>query len=70
MKVSSLLKYGDADKNGIVTEEEWADSMAVDLSRNNRDRLVAIRPGGQGNASDTHVVWETSKGLNEMPSPL
>jgi outer membrane protein assembly factor BamB len=70
MKISSLLKYGDADKNAIVTEEEWADSMESDLSLKNRDRFVAIRPGGQGNATDTHVVWETSKGLNEMPSPL
>jgi outer membrane protein assembly factor BamB len=70
MKISSLLKYGDADKNAVVTEEEWDAEMASSLSRDNRDRLVAVRPGGQGNASDTHVVWETSKGLNEMPSPL
>lgn len=70
MKVNSLLKYGDADKDGVVTEEEWADMMADDLSRQNRDRFVAIRSGGQGNASDTHVEWETSKGLNEMPSSL
>ncbi len=70
MKISSLLKYGDADKNGVVTEEEWADSVKSDLSRKNRDRMVGIRPGGKGNASDTHVVWEQTKGLNEMPNPL
>ena len=70
LKISSLLKYADADKSGIVTEQEWADMMADDLSRRNRDRMVGIRPGGKGNASDTHVVWEHTKGLNEMPSPL
>lgn len=70
MPVRSLLKYGDTDKEGVVTAQEWTDMMADDLSRQNRDRFVAIRPGGQGNASDTHVVRETSKGLNEMPSPL
>ena len=52
------------------TEEEWADSMAPFLGRKYRDRFVAIRPGGKGNATDTHVVWEATKGLNEMPSPL
>jgi outer membrane protein assembly factor BamB len=34
------------------------------------DRFVAVRPGGTGNISDTHIVWETTTGLNEMPSPL
>lgn len=70
MKISSLLKYGDSDKNKIVTEAEWAAETETSLSLEFRDRFVAIRPGGQGNATDTHVVWETTKGLNEMPSPL
>ena len=70
MRVRSLLKYGDADKNGIVTKLEWTDMMADDLGPKNRDRMVGIRPGGKGNVSDTHVVWEHTKGLNEMPSPL
>lgn len=34
------------------------------------DRFVAIRPGGRDNATESHVVWETSKGLAEMASPL
>lgn len=70
MKISSLLKYGDSDKNEVVTAEEWAAETESSLSLEFRDRFVAIRPGGQGNATKTNVVWETTSGLNEMPSPL
>jgi outer membrane protein assembly factor BamB len=32
--------------------------------------LVAIRPDGQGNVTDTHVVWRTQRGAAYVPSPL
>ncbi len=70
MKISSLLKYGDSDKNGVITEAEWAAETETSLSLEFRDRFVCIKPGGQGNATDTHVAWESTSGLNEMPSPL
>ncbi|MEO6245807.1 MAG: PQQ-binding-like beta-propeller repeat protein [Opitutaceae bacterium] len=70
MKIRALLKYADADKNAIVTKEEWSAFTASTLGRGNSDRFVAIRPGARDDATDTHVAWETTKGLNEMPSPL
>ncbi len=70
MKIRSHLKYGDADKNEIVTAEEWAADVAMSHSIEFRDRFVAIRPGGRGNVTETHVAWESTKGLNEMPSPI
>lgn len=70
MSIRRLLQYGDTDKNGLVTKAEWDAEMASALDRKNADRFVAIRPGGGSNVTDTHVVWETTKGLNEMPSPL
>ena len=27
-------------------------------------------PADRGDVTETHVAWETTKGLNEMPSPL
>jgi outer membrane protein assembly factor BamB len=71
MSIRSLLRmYIDSNKDGRVTKEEWDTEMAASLSRQQSDRFVAVRPGGQGNISDTHIAWETTKGLNEMPSPL
>jgi outer membrane protein assembly factor BamB len=31
---------------------------------------LAIRPGGKGNATSTHVAWTTSRGSPFVPSPL
>ena len=31
---------------------------------------LAIRPGGQGDVTDTHVAWKTSRGSPFVPSPL
>jgi outer membrane protein assembly factor BamB len=71
MSIRNLLKlYIDGNKDGKVTKEEWDAGMSESLSRQQSDRFVAIRPGGKGDVSETHVAWETTKGLNEMPSPL
>lgn len=32
--------------------------------------LLAIRPDGHGNITDTHVVWRTEKGCSYVPSPI
>ena len=38
--------------------------------RNNEDNVLAIRPGGSGDSSNSHVAWRASRGISEMPSPL
>ena len=32
--------------------------------------LIAIRPGGQGDITDTHLKWELNRSIPEIPSPL
>ncbi|OHB83462.1 MAG: serine/threonine protein kinase [Planctomycetes bacterium RBG_16_64_12] len=32
--------------------------------------IMAIRPDGHGNVTDTHVVWHTRKGCSYVPSPI
>lgn len=32
--------------------------------------ILAIRPDGRGNVTDTHVVWRTEKGCSYVPSPI
>jgi hypothetical protein len=62
--------FVDADKNKLVTKAEWDASEAFAKDKFNADRFVAIRPGGREDSTTTHVQWETTKGLSEMPSPL
>lgn len=62
--------FVDTDKNAIVTKAEWDASEAFAKDKFNADRFVAIQPGGSQDSTTTHVPWETTKGLSEMPSPL
>ncbi len=32
--------------------------------------ILAIRPDGSGNVTDTHVAWRTTKGAGYVPSPI
>lgn len=32
--------------------------------------MLAIRPDGSGNVTDTHVAWRTKKGASYVPSPI
>jgi len=62
--------FVDKNKDKIITKEEWEASDAYSKDKFNADRFVAIRPGGKQDSTDTHVQWETTKGVSEMPSPL
>ncbi len=32
--------------------------------------ILAIRPDGHGNVTDTHIVWRTKRGCSYVPSPI
>ena len=58
----------DGNKNGVVNKGEWDAFLA--FLRSNEDNVMAIRPGGMADRSNTHVAWKASRGISEMPSPL
>jgi outer membrane protein assembly factor BamB len=58
----------DGNKDGLVTKGEWDATLA--FLRSNEDNVQAIRPGGSGDSSSSHVAWKASRGISEMPSPL
>jgi outer membrane protein assembly factor BamB len=43
---------------------------AAQIYARNASRLTAVRPGGTGEASQTHVAWSETKGVPGVPSPL
>jgi outer membrane protein assembly factor BamB len=58
----------DRDKDGRLTRAEYEDMRRTfDAAQN---RLVAIRPGCKGEATDTHVAWSMEKDLPYISSPL
>lgn len=62
--------FVDRDKNKIATRAEWDADVAYATDKFNADRFVGIRPGGETDSTDSHVKWETTQGLSEMPSAL
>ncbi|MBI3882391.1 MAG: PQQ-binding-like beta-propeller repeat protein [Verrucomicrobia bacterium] len=58
----------DADKDGFVTRAEW-DAYAPIIQRA-ENSLFAVRPGGRGDITATHVAWKKARGLPYVPSPV
>ena len=60
--------YLDADKDGFITRAEW-ESLAR-IWEQSQNALLAVRPGGTGDVTATHVVWKQMRGLPYVPCPL
>ncbi len=60
--------YLDGNKDGRLTRAEYeAAAHAFDASRN---VALAVRPGGHGDVTATHVAWTHPRGLPYCPTPL
>jgi outer membrane protein assembly factor BamB len=57
----------DLDSNGVLDEREWEFYRARRAARN---ALLAIRPEGRGDLTESAVVWKMQKFLPNCPSPL
>lgn len=67
-EVKQRFAQCDRDKNGSVTRAEYEEFRTLfDKSRN---VVIAIKPGGQGDVSDTNVLWTFEKFVPFCSSPL
>jgi outer membrane protein assembly factor BamB len=64
-----LLRIFDRDKNGIISEAEWMQTMSG-FAAISRPNLLAIRPGAKNDARESHVAWEIHRGIPETSSLL
>jgi outer membrane protein assembly factor BamB len=58
----------DADKDGQVTKDEYEAMRA--MFANAENQLCAIKPGGSGDITKTHVVWSQTKQLPYVFTPV
>lgn len=59
----------DSDKDKALTEIEWK-AFATQWGARFSPSLKAIRPGGRGDSTPSHVAWQLRRGIPEIPSPL
>jgi outer membrane protein assembly factor BamB len=64
-----LLRIFDHDKNRVISEAEWMQTMSG-FAALSHPILLAIRPGAKRNARESHVAWEIRRGIPETPSLL
>jgi len=67
--MDGLLKYLDKDKDKIISQADWMQTMSG-FSMDSRPNLLAVRPGATKDARPSHVVWEIHRGTPETPSVL
>jgi outer membrane protein assembly factor BamB len=58
----------DINKDGKITRDEW-DTIMKFMSEG-KDNALAVKAGGAGDITKTHVLWRKSKGLPHVPSAL
>jgi outer membrane protein assembly factor BamB len=67
--MDALMRMFDHDKNGVITEREWMETMSG-FAAISHPALVAIRPGATKDARKSHAAWEIQRGIPETPSLL
>lgn len=67
-KIKDRFSQIDADKDGKVTKAEYETMRGMFADAVNQ--LFAIKPGGSGDITDTHVVWQVNKHLPYVSSPV
>jgi outer membrane protein assembly factor BamB len=66
--LSTRFAQFDRDKDDHVTRDEYETMRQIfDTAEN---QLLAIKPGGRGDITATHVLWQQGKFLPYIPSPL
>ena len=63
-----FLRGLDLNRDGKVTQSDMAQLTARNAKGENV--LVAIKPGGRGEITETHAAWKFTRGLPYVPSPL
>ena len=66
-RLDGMFAWVDRDKNGFWTRDEFLASMSF---RRGKPMLMAIRPGGEGDVTETHVTWQLHRNIPEIPSPV
>jgi len=57
----------DKDRDGFWTHDEFVTNLGP---RPFKPWLAAIRPGGVGDVTETHIAWELRRCIPELPSPI
>ena len=58
----------DRDRDGKITKADW--DLIESYGAKAENVLVAVKPGGTGDITQSHVAWKATRGLPYVSSPL
>jgi outer membrane protein assembly factor BamB len=58
----------DANKDGKISREEW--EVVRKFMAEGKNSVFALKPGGRGDVTDSHVRWKKAKGLPYIASGI
>jgi outer membrane protein assembly factor BamB len=66
IRLHHMMWLFDKNGDGHIDRKEWQAIAETPFDNS----LLAIRPGGKKDISQTHVAWQHKRGVPEVPSPL
>ncbi len=66
--LKGFFDNNDRNKDGKITREEWDENMKFMSSSQNS--AFALKAGGSGDVTATHMLWKKKKGLPYVPSAI
>lgn len=66
--LKGFFNSNDTNKDGFITRAEW-DEIAKFLATS-RNSAFALKPGGAGDITKSHVLWQKTTGLPYVPSAV
>jgi outer membrane protein assembly factor BamB len=66
--LANFFDNNDPDKDGRVTRDEWDANLKMMASSVNS--AFALKPGGKGDITMSHVRWKKTRGLPYVPSAI
>jgi outer membrane protein assembly factor BamB len=64
----SYMKALDFNHDGVFTAEDF--KALESYTAKGENVLVAVKPGGKGEITQSHAAWKVKKGLPYVPSPV
>jgi outer membrane protein assembly factor BamB len=66
--LNGFFDNNDTNHDGVIIRDEWdANLKFMSQSKNS---AFALRPGGTGDVTITHMLWKKTRGLPYVPSPI
>jgi outer membrane protein assembly factor BamB len=67
-QLKDFFDNNDTDRDGKITREEWDASLAFMAAAKNS--AFALKPGGAGDVTATHIRWQKTRGLPYVSSAI